>query len=114
MNQKSESSLRIPNPSSQFVISPSPSACVLFDRHAVVHLINPKNLRLAAVTPELVILAHDERLHRFGWTDLRAQPAEAASRQVEVEVVEDFDLLARFTVTTQRDEVVRTRFRALI
>src|ERR1700733_12058709 len=56
------------------------SAGVLLDRHAVVHLVHAHDLRLTAVTAELVVLAHDQRLDRFGRTDLGAQPAKAAAR----------------------------------
>src|SRR5688572_290986 len=90
------------------------SACVLLDRHSVVHLIDAQDLGVAAVTAKLVVLAHDERLDRLGWADFGAQPAEAAARQVEVEVVEHFDLQARLAVTAEGDQIVGARFRALI
>src|SRR5262249_4423326 len=79
------------------------SVRVLLDWHAVVHLIHAKNLRFAAVATQFVIFAHDERLDRFGRADLGAQPAEAAAREVEVEVVEHLDLLARLAMTAERD-----------
>ena len=66
---------------------------ILLDGNAVVHLVDAEDLRVAAVAAELVVLAHDERLDRLGRADFRAQAAEAAARQVEVEVVEDLDLL---------------------
>src|SRR5579859_4712365 len=90
------------------------SVRILFDRHAVVHLIDAKNLCFTTVTSELVVLAHDQRLDRLRRAHFRAQPAEAATREVEVEVVEDFDLRPRLAVAAERDEIVRTRFRALI
>src|SRR5262249_55923946 len=90
------------------------SARVLFDGHAVVHLVDAKDLRIPAIAAEFVILAHDQRLDWLGGTDFGAQPAEAAPRQVEIEVVEHFDLLARLAVTAERNEVVGARFRALI
>src|SRR4249920_2291480 len=81
------------------------SAGVVLDRNAVVHLVDPENLGIPAVTAELVVLAHDERLDGLGRTHFRAQAAEAAPGQIEVEVVEDLDLLARFAVSAQRDQV---------
>src|SRR5262249_55755443 len=90
------------------------SVRVLFDRDAVVHLVDAQNLRLAAVAAELVVLAHDERLDRLGRAHLGAQPAEAAARQIKVEVVEDFNLRARLAVSTECDQIVRTRLRALV
>src|SRR5262245_61770787 len=57
--------------------------CVLLDGHAVVHLVDAKDLRLAAIGAQLVVFAHDERLDRLGWADFRAQATEAAPREVE-------------------------------
>src|SRR5512140_3216525 len=74
------------------------SVRIPFDRHAVVHLVEAEDLLCPAVGPELVVLAHDQRLDRLGRAGLRAQPAEAAAREVEVEVVERLQLLARFAV----------------
>src|SRR5580765_7750958 len=90
------------------------SGGVLLDRHAVVHLIDAKDLRIPAVTAEFVILAHDERLDRFGRADLRAQAAEAAAGKIEVEVVEDLNLLPRLAVTAEGDQVIRARLGALV
>src|SRR5437773_12524663 len=87
---------------------------VLLDRDAVVHLIDPENLRFTAVAAELVVLAHDQGLDRLGGTDLGAEGAEAAAREVEIEVVEHLDLLTRLTVAAQGNKVVGTRLRALI
>ena len=81
---------------------------------AVVHLVDAEDLRFAAVAAELVVLAHDERLDRLGRADFRAQAAEAAARQVEVEVIEDLDLLPRLAVAAERDQIVRARLRALV
>src|SRR5665213_3939427 len=88
------------------------STRVLLDRHAVVHLVNAKNLRVAAVAAQFVVFAHDERLDGLGRAHFRAQPAEAAARQVEVEVVEDLDLGARLTMAAEGDEIVRAGLRA--
>src|SRR5205085_8578252 len=51
---------------------------------------------------------------RLGRADFRAQPAEAAARQVEVEVVEHLDLLSGLAMAAERDQIVGTRLRALI
>src|SRR3954468_21238763 len=64
------------------------SARVLLDFDPVVHLIDAEDLGVAAVAPQLVVLAHDQRLDWLGRTHLGAQPAEAAARQVEIEVIE--------------------------
>src|SRR6185295_12274800 len=90
------------------------SVRVLFDGHAVVHLIDPQNLGVAAVGPELVILAHDQRFDRLGRTDLRTESAEAAPREVEVEIVEDFNLLSGLPVAAERDQIVGARLGALV
>src|SRR3954471_71007 len=90
------------------------SAGVLLDLDAVVHLIDAKNLGVAAVAPQFVILAHDERLNRLGRAHFAAQTAKTAARQVEIEVVEDFDLLSRLSVTAERNQVVGTCLGALI
>src|SRR5262249_52973471 len=87
---------------------------VLLDRDAVVHLIDAENLRVAALASELVVLAHDERLDWLGRAHLRAEAAEAAAREVEVEVVENLDLLSRLAVAAERDQIVGTRLRALV
>src|SRR5262245_29272186 len=55
------------------------SAGVPLDCHPVVHLVHPKNLGVAGVDAELVVLAHDQRLDRLRRTHLGAQPAEAAA-----------------------------------
>src|SRR5262245_27472478 len=91
-----------------------PLTCVLLDRHPVVHLVDPEDLRLAAVAAKFVILAHDQRLDRLGRTDLRAETAEAAAREVEVEVVEDLDFRPRLAMAAERDQIVRARLGALI
>src|SRR5262249_21382805 len=44
----------------------------------------------------------------------RAQSAEAAARQVEVKVIEHFDLGARFAMAAEVDQLVGTGLRALI
>src|SRR4051812_29934535 len=90
------------------------SARVLLDRHAVVHLVDAEDLRVAAVSAELVVLAHDQRLNRLGRAHFRAQPAETAARQVEIEVVEHLDLGARLAVSAERNQIVRARLRALV
>src|SRR5256885_10835499 len=90
------------------------SAGVLLDRDAVVHLVDAHDLGVAAVAAELVVLAHDQRLDRLGRADLRAQAAEAAAGQVEIKVVEDLDLLARFAMPSECDQVVGTCLRALV
>src|SRR5262249_7751466 len=54
------------------------------------------------------------RFDRLGGTDLRAQPAEAAPGQIEVEVVEHLDLGAGLPVAAERDEVVGARLRTLV
>src|SRR4051812_30922074 len=69
------------------------SVRVLFDFNPVVYLIDAQDLGVAAVAPQLVVLAHDQRLDRLGGAHLGAQPAEAAARKIEVEVVENLDLL---------------------
>src|SRR5262249_48874866 len=76
--------------------------------------VDAQDLRLAAVAAKLVILAHDERLDRPGRTHFRAQPAEAASGQIEIEIVEDLDLLPGLAMPAERDEIVGTHLRALI
>src|SRR5690348_18272684 len=87
---------------------------VLFDRNSVVHLIDAEDLRLPAVASELVVLAHDEGLDRLGRTDFGAEAAEAAARQVEVEIIEDLDLRAWLAVPAERDQVVGARLGALV
>src|SRR5439155_15900046 len=84
------------------------------DRDAVVHLVDAKDLSFAAVAAELVIFAHDQRLDRFGRADFRTQSTEAAAGEIEVEVVEHFDLDARLAVPPEGDQIVWTRLRALI
>src|SRR5262245_59855522 len=74
------------------------SASILFDWDPVVHLIDAEDLGFPAIAAEFVILAHDQGLNGLGGTHFRAQPAKAAARQVEVEVVQDLDLLARLAV----------------
>src|SRR5262245_46003143 len=86
----------------------------MLDRDAVIHLVDAEDLAVAVVRAELVVLAHDERLHRPRRADLGAEPAEAAAREVEVEVVEDLDLLSGLAVAAERDQVVGTGLRALI
>src|SRR6478672_8877404 len=66
---------------------------VVLDGDAVIHLIDAQDLRVAAVAAQLVVFAHDQGLDRLGRADLGAQSAEAAARQIEVEVVEHLDLL---------------------
>src|SRR5437867_9798299 len=88
--------------------------CVLLDGDAVVHLIDPHDLSVAAVAAKFVILAHDQGLDWLGRTDFGAQAAEAAARQVEIEIVEHLDLLSRLAVTTERNEIVRAGLGALI
>src|SRR5256885_8917278 len=90
------------------------SAGVLLDRDAVVHLVDAEDLGVAAVAAELVVLAHDQRLDRLGRAHFRAQTAEAAPRQIEVEVVENLDLLPGFAVPAERNQIVGARLRALI
>src|SRR5512147_3095649 len=90
------------------------SAVVLLNRQAVVHLVHSQDLRLAAVAAELVVLAHDQRLHRLGGAHLRTEPAEAAPREVEIEVVQRLQLLSRFAMPPERDQVVGTRLGALV
>src|SRR5581483_3077087 len=87
---------------------------VLFDWNAVVHLVNAQDLGLAAIRTKLVILAHDEGLNRLGWAHFRAQSAEAAPGQVEIEVIEHFDLGSWLAVAAQGNQVVGARLRALI
>src|ERR1700722_10536302 len=84
-----------------------PLARVLLDRHAVVHLVDPQDLRFTAVAAELVILAHDEGLDGLGRADLRTEAAETATRQIEVEVIQHLDLEARLAVPPERDQVIR-------
>src|SRR6185437_9363405 len=84
------------------------SVRVLFDRHAVVHLVDTQNLRIATIAAQLVILAHDQRLNRLGRADLGTQPAKAAPGQVEVEIIQDFYLLPRLAVTAERNQIVGT------
>ena len=93
---------------------PSRSAGVELGRKPVVHLVDAQHLRPARVASELVLLAHDQRLDRPRRTDLGAQSAETAARQVEVEVVEDLDLLPRLAVAAERNQIVRTHLRALV
>src|SRR5262249_50657446 len=76
------------------------SACVLFDRDAVVHFVDSEDLRLPAVATKFVILAHDERLDRLCRADLRAESAKAAAREVEVEIVEHLDFRPSLAVTS--------------
>src|SRR4029079_3855686 len=90
------------------------SARVLLDRDPVIHLVDAHDLRIAAVGSELVVFAHDERLDRLGRTDLGAQPAEAAARQVEVKVVENFYLQTGLAVAAERNQIVRAGLRALV
>src|SRR6185503_5383668 len=78
------------------------------------HLVNAHDLRIATVGPELVVLAHDERFDRFGRADLGAQPAEAAARQIEVKVVEDFYLQTGLAMAAERNQIVRAGLRALV
>src|SRR2546425_1052377 len=87
---------------------------ILFDRHSVVHLVDAHDLGVAAVAAQLVIFAHDERFDRLGGTHLGAQSAEAAAREVEVEIIENLDLLAGLAVTAEGDQVIRTGLRALV
>src|SRR5207249_6754167 len=87
---------------------------VLLDCNAVVHLIDTQNLGFPAIASELVVLAHDQRLDRLGRADFGAQTAEAAAREIEVEVVEHLDLRPRLAVSAERDEIVGTRLGALI
>src|SRR5262249_51453937 len=87
---------------------------VLLDWHAVVHLVDPEDLRIAAVTAKLVVLAHDERLNRLGRADLRAEATETAAGEIEVEVIEHLDLLPGLAVAAERDEIIGTRLRALV
>src|SRR5688572_30119689 len=96
-------------------IAPTPSLVgVLLDLNAVVHLVHAHDLRGTAVAAKLVVLAVDERLHWFGRTHFRAEPTEAAAREVEVEVVENLDLVTRLPVAAQSDEIVGTSLRALV
>src|SRR5256885_1214909 len=90
------------------------STRVLLDRDAVVHLIDAQNLGFAAVATQFVILAHNERLDRLRRTDLGAEAAKAAARQIEVEVIEDFDFLPRLAMAAERNQVVGARLRALV
>src|SRR6185312_5221491 len=90
------------------------SVGVLLDGYAVVHLVDPEDLGVAAVRAELVVLAHDERLDGLGRAHLGAQAAEAAARQVEVEIVEDLDLLSRLAMPAERNQIVGARLRALV
>src|SRR5437762_2029079 len=90
------------------------SARVLLDWHPVVHLIDAHDLRIAAVGPELVVFAHDERLDRFGGTNLGAESAEAAARQIKVKIIEHFDLEARLAMAAEGDQIVRAGLRTLI
>src|ERR1051326_2484101 len=90
------------------------SVGVLLDGHPVIHLIDAQDLRVPAVAAELVVLAHDQRLDRLGRANLRAQAAEAAARQVEIEVIEHFDLGAGLAMAPKRNQVVRARLRALV
>src|SRR6185312_8154013 len=55
------------------------SVGVLLDGYAVVHLVDPEDLGVAAVRAELVVLAHDERLDGLGRAHLGALVAEAAA-----------------------------------
>src|SRR6185369_190940 len=87
---------------------------VLLDRDAVVHLIDAQDLRFTIVAAELVVLAHDQRFDRFGRTDFCAQSAEAAARQVEVEVIEHLDLRAWFAMPAERNQIVGAGLGALI
>src|SRR6266849_5872918 len=87
---------------------------VLLDWHAVVHFVDAQDLRLAAVASKLVIFAHDERLDRLRWTDFGAEPTEAAAREIEVEVIENLDLLSRFAMSAEGNQVVGTRLGALV
>src|SRR5262249_16479648 len=88
--------------------------CVLFDAHAVIHLIDPEDLRLPAVAAKLVVLAHDQGLDRLGRANLQAESAKAAPREIEIEIVEDLDLGARLAVAAERDEIVGARLGALV
>src|SRR5436305_1173290 len=101
-------------PAAHFREAKNVSVGVLLDRDPVVHLVHSQDLRVAAVGTEFVILAHDQRLDGFGRTHLGAQPAEAAPRQVEIEVIEDFYLLPRLAVAAEGDEIVRARLGALV
>src|SRR5207249_3965473 len=56
----------------------------------------------------------DQRLDRFGRTDLGAQPAEAAAGQIKVKVIQDLDFLPGLAVSAERDQIVRAGLRALI
>src|SRR5947207_11902963 len=88
--------------------------CVLLDGDAVVHLIDPHDLSLSAVAAKFVILTHDQRLDWLGRTDFGAQTAETATRQIEIEVVQDLDLLSRLAVAAERNQVVGARLCTLI
>src|SRR6478609_5569673 len=88
--------------------------CVLLNWYAVVHLVHPEDLRVAAVASQLVVLAHDQRLDRLGRADFGAQPAKAAAGQVEIEVIENFDLLPRLAVAAERNQVVGAGLGALV
>src|SRR3954470_16316381 len=59
----------------------SVSARVLLDFNAVVHLVDAQNLGVAAVAPELVVLAHDQRLDRLGRTKFGAQAPKTAGKK---------------------------------
>src|SRR5712671_4904220 len=50
------------HPPGGFRKAKSISAGVLLDRHAVVHLVDTQDLRVAAVTTQFVVLAHDQGL----------------------------------------------------
>src|SRR6185295_10331095 len=102
------------HPAGGFREAKNVSVRVLFDSNAVVHFVNPQNLCIPAVAPQLVILAHDERLDRLGGAHFGAQAAKTATRQVEVEVVENLDLLARLPVAAEGDQVVGARLGALV
>ena len=87
---------------------------VLLDGHAVVHLVDPEDLRLTAVGTQFVILAHDERFDGFGGAHFRAEPAKAAAGQVEIEVIQNFDFLSGLAVAAQRNQIVGARLGALV
>src|SRR4029453_10758005 len=90
------------------------SMSILLDRHAVVHLIYAENLGFPAVAAKFVILAHDPGLDGLRGADFRTQPAETAPGQIEVEIIQNFDLLPWLAMAAERDQVVGTRPRTLV
>jgi hypothetical protein len=80
------------------------SACIArWD--AVVHLVDPEDLRVSAVGTQFVILAHDERLDGL-WGTLRSTVRKNCSGQVEIEVIQNFDFLSGLAVAAKRDQII--------